>query len=353
LIAVVCTKHLAVEMNMTTTWDMPRIITSQYKQYVQYATKKEPIEMLKKTNISWCDYSWNVAVGCTKVDSDCTMCYMYRDSMARTRYNPNQVRRTKTVFDKPLRIKEPSRIFTSSLTDFFHQDIDPYRWEAFDIIRRCPQHTFQILTKRPERVMECLKQAIVNAIDAHTDTPISKKKIDDFMALQDWLNLWIMGTPPPNVWLGTSCGSQKAANIRIPELLKIPAYIRFLSLEPLHGPINFYDGELRGHTWHIAYNHDGKEAELSMDIDWVIIGGESGNDTGNYRYRPCEIEWIQYLVEELVWEEIPVFVKQLGTCLSKQYGLKDRHGGDMDEWPESLNYLKKREFPVNQNNIPV
>ena len=305
---------------------------------------------LKKTNIQWTDHTWNISVGCTKIDSDCKFCYMYRNSMARTRYNPNQVRRTITVFDKPLRIKEPSKIFTSSLTDFFHEAIDPYRWEALDIIRRCPQHTFQILTKRPERVMECLKQAIVNAIDTHSSTPVSKKKIDDFMAFQDWLNLWIMGQPPANVWLGTSCGSQQAANIRIPELQKIPAAIRFLSLEPLHGPINFYEPELRHHTWDITYTdlghgNIGKDAELIMEVDWVIIGGESGWDTGNYRYRPCEIEWISDLVNELVWEEIPVFVKQLGTHLAKQYGLKDRHGGDMDEWSDSLNKLKVRKFP--------
>lgn len=132
--------------------------------------------MSEKSAIQWTDATWNIARGCTKVDEDCKYCYMYRDSFGSTRYNPLDVVRTKTVFDLPLRIKEPSKIFTCSLTDFFHEAIDGYRNEAWDIIRRCPQHTFQVLTKRPERIWKCLPE--------------------------DWGDGW------PNVWLGTSVGSE-------------------------------------------------------------------------------------------------------------------------------------------------
>jgi protein gp37 len=77
-------------------------------------------------------------------------------------------------------------------------------------------------------------------------------------------------------------------------------------------------------------------------IDWVIVGGESGNETGKYRYRPCDIKWIENIVDDCKAEGVAVFVKQLGTYLSKQLGLKDRHGGIIDEWPE---HLRVREFP--------
>ncbi len=116
-----------------------------------------------KTNIQWTDVSWNIARGCTKVDADCKFCYMYRDSYDNTRYNPLEVVRTKTVFDLPLKVKEPSKIFTCSLTDFFHPAIDLYRDDAWDIIRRCPQHTFQILTKRPERIIEHTPEEFIKA----------------------------------------------------------------------------------------------------------------------------------------------------------------------------------------------
>jgi protein gp37 len=251
--------------------------------------------MGKESSIQWTDSTWNVARGCTKVDEDCKFCYMYRDSMDSTRYNPLNVVRTKTVFNLPLRLKEPSKIFTSSLTDFFHEAIDGYRNEAWDIIRQCPQHTFQILTKRPERIMEHLPE--------------------------DWGDGW------DNVWLGTSVGSQKAIK-RLHELEEVTAKTTFVSFEPLHTEIT---------------------QSFVGRVDWIIIGGESGNEKGKYRYRPCEIEWIENIIrgyreagKEGYTHETAIFVKQLGTHLSKQLGLKDRHGGDINEWPE---HLRIREFP--------
>lgn len=246
---------------------------------------------MAKSNIQWTDFTWNIARGCTKVDEDCKFCYMYRDSMDSTRYNPLNVVRTKTVFNLPLKLKEPSKIFTCSLTDFFHESIDEYRNEAWDIIRKCPQHTFQILTKRPERINDYLPK--------------------------DWGDGW------DNVWMGTSVGSEKGRD-RIYEILKVPAKTRFISFEPL---------------W--------QQVDMNLDIsdlcnlDWAIIGGESGNEKGKYRYRPCEIEWIEELIKDLT-PTTAIFVKQLGTHLSKQLGLKDRHGGDINEWPE---HLRIREFP--------
>ena len=254
--------------------------------------------MGKNSNIQWTDATWNVARGCTKVDADCKFCYMYRDSLNETRYVPNDVVRTKTVFNLPYRLKERSRIFTSSLTDFFHPAIDSYRQEAWDIIKYCPHHTFQILTKRPERINECLPP--------------------------DWDD----NVTYAHVWLGTSVGSNDSRH-RIQQLLDCNTNgVRFLSLEPLHGPVDL--------------NYDILDL---LKLDWVIIGGESGNDNGKYRYRPCKLEWIESIIRE-VGPTSAVFVKQLGTHLAKQLNLKDRHGGDWSEWPE---HLRVRQFPILNN----
>jgi protein gp37 len=203
----------------------------------------------------------------------------------------------------PLKLKEPSKIFTCSLTDFFLADLDGFRNEAWDIIRRCPQHTFQILTKRPENIADRLPD--------------------------DWGDGW------PNVWLGTSVGSQDSIE-RIAQLVNVhaPNSAFFLSLEPLHGPIDLYKAIMTVREM---------EFNVMPAIDWVIVGGESGHDTGKYRYRPCELKWIEDIVSFCKREGIAVFVKQLGTHLSKEMKLSDRHGGDINEFPE---HLQIREFPV-------
>ncbi len=259
------------------------------------------------TNISWTDISWNISRGCTKIDDDCARCYMYRDS-ERFKYDAKSVIRTKGVFTLPLRVKEPSKIFTCSLTDFFHEEIDSYRNEAWDIIRKCPRHTFQILTKRPERIVDHLPP--------------------------DWGNGW------DNVWLGTSVGHQKAVDIRVPILLTIPSKIRFLSVEPLLESVDLtnsqYGNQLTNPLSGIG------DITPTPKIDWVICGAESGNNTGKYRYRECKLEWIEKIVDQCKSANVPVFVKQLGTHLAKEMKLKDRHGGDWLEWPD---HLKIREFP--------
>lgn len=270
-----------------------------------------------KSAIQWTDATWNVARGCTKVDEDCKFCYMYRDSMDSTRYNPLDIVRTKTVFDLPLKLKEPSKIFTSSLTDFFHEAIDPYREEAWAIIRKCPQHTFQILTKRPERILKNL--------------PTYWDEIRD------------------RVWLGASVGSQAGIHRAI-ELIKLrdKAKVLFLSIEPMHTEINFrweYNPAfehrrveiIEGERKRVVSQH-----ELLMNVDWVIIGGESGHETGKYRYRQCKLEWIEQLVAHCKEANVPVFVKQMGTWLAKELKMTDRHGGNIDEFPE---HLRIREFP--------
>lgn len=260
--------------------------------------------MAEKSKIQWTDATWNIAVGCSKVDEDCKYCYMYRESLNGTRYEPKTVRKTKTVFNLPMKLKEPSKIFTSSLTDFFHEDCDQFRNEAWDIIRKCPQHTFQILTKRPERIANNLPK--------------------------DWNENF------NHVWLGTSVGSEKGTK-RMYDLMWVFDFYRnggldlrkpttFISFEPLHERIdcNF---DISTIIW----------------FDWVIVGGESGNENGQYKYRPCKLEWIEEIVNTFNGCGVAVFVKQLGTYLAKELKLSDRHGGNFDEFPANLQI---REFPI-------
>jgi protein gp37 len=119
------------------------------------------------------------------------------------------------------------------------------------------------------------------------------------------------------------------------DLSTVPAHKLFLSLEPLHGHVDIHKAtiwveEIQEHLY------------VLPAFDWVIVGGESGNDNGRYRYRPCELQWIETIVGVCQENDIPVFVKQLGTHLAKQMKLKDRHGGDIAEFPK---HLQVREFP--------
>lgn len=246
---------------------------------------------MAKTNIGWTDFSWNIARGCSKVDEDCKFCYMFRDSFNNKRYDPATVVKTKTVFRLPLKIKEPSRIFVSSLTDVFHEGCDPFRNEMWEIIEKCPHHIFQVLTKRPER------------IDKNTPEHIRKMT---------------------NVWFGTSVGSQKSIH-RLNTLMDTECAIRFVSFEPLHGPVDLSGIDLSG-------------------LNWAIIGGESGNNKGKYRFRECRTAWMEDIISKLP-SQTSVFVKQMGTHLAKELGMSDRHGTAMSEFPESL---RKQNFPVNE-----
>lgn len=302
---------------------------------------RNPQKSAVQTSIQWTDFTINFWIGCFKVDEECKYCYMYRD-FARLGRNPREVRLvSQKTIDKKLKAANalatlrrnigdptPVKIFLSSWTDVFLEEADAHRPGLWELIRQNPQLTFQVLTKRPERIAANLPA--------------------------DW------GTGYPNVWLGTSVGHQ-AGMRRLDALCKVPAVIRFLSAEPLLGPIYIKPYlspcSERCHQYEIhdevydCYNHNpGRPL-----IQWVIIGGESGNDHGKYTYRQCELPWIKDIIHQCrsVSNSSPraesrgdgpaIFLKQLGTWLSKKYHLSDRHGGDMNEWPVDLHI---REFPT-------
>lgn len=222
------------------------------------------------TGISWTEETWNPWMGCTKVSEGCDHCYMFREQRQYGN-DPEIVRRSKTKFDFPLKLKNPSLIFTCSWSDWFHVDADQWREEAWEIVRATPQHTYQILTKRPGRIARCLPS--------------------------DWGDGW------PNVWLGTSVESVDFLS-RVRVLREIPAALRFISAEPLLGPLTGLD-------------LDG--------IGWVITGGESGPD-----YRPIHVEWVREIRDLCLAAGIPFHHKQWG-------GIRPKSGGkllDGREWCE-------------------
>jgi protein gp37 len=219
---------------------------------------------------------------------------MYRDK-ERYGQDPTTVLRSKSNFNDPLKWKEPKRVFTCSWSDFFIEEADPWRAEAWDIIKKTPHLTYQILTKRPERIVQCLPK--------------------------DWGD-----DGYENVWLGFSAENTKTFEKRADIFLnQINARIRFVSFEPLIESID--PGIIR---------------EYDIAFEWAIIGGESGNESGRYRYRRMEWPWAIEIVNVLQILKIPVFVKQLGTYTSKLCEFKDRHGGNIDEWPYKL---RVRQFP--------
>lgn len=266
--------------------------------------KKTGCDMAYNTKIQWARSSWNPWSGCHKVSAGCKFCYMYRDK-DRFGLDPTVVQRSKSRFNDPLKWEDGRLIFTCSWSDFFVEEADQWRDEAWDIIRKTPHHTYQILTKRPHRIADCLPH--------------------------DWGDGW------DNVWLGVSIEDQKVCYPRLQWLLRTPAKVRFISAEPLLSSIFFDFGSPFGY----------EPMTIKKMVDWVIVGGESGNDTGKWRYRECNIHWIEAVIGQCQLHNIPVFVKQLGTGLSKQLGLKDRHGGDINEFPE---HLRIRQMPIIKNS---
>lgn len=281
------------------------------------------------TNIEWTDKTWNPIVGCTKVSAGCKNCYaktlhdQRHKAYLAGKPMPAQYAKPFEVLqlmperlNHPRSWKKPQRVFVNSVSDLFHEDVpDDFLCDVFKVMGREKRHTFQVLTKRAERMQRFMREQT----NAH-----AIRSLDDPEFCVQW--------PYPNVWLGVSVENQ-ATKCGIDELRKIPAKVRFLSCEPLLEDLGELD--LTG-------------------IHWCIIGGESGTDA-----RPCNIDWIRSIVRQCRAAHVPVFVKQLGSKptgglagewvsvgakleLSGGVKLCDHKGGDPAEWPTDL---RVREFP--------
>ncbi len=233
--------------------------------------------MAKLSSIEWTESTWNPWHGCIKVSPGCKNCYMYRGKK-RWGNDPRNVVLSRTTFEDPLSWSKPRLIFACSWSDWFVEDADSWRERAWDIIRQTPHHTYQILTKRPERALDCLPD--------------------------DWGKGW------PNVWLGVSIETQ-AYLYRKDILRRVPAYLRFISAEPLLGPINL--GSLEA-------------------IHWVITGGESGPE-----YRPMDSEWASSIRRQCQSSGVLFFHKQNGGTkrINDSWGGRILDGRTWDEIPSS------------------
>lgn len=229
---------------------------------------------------------------------------LHRDGYAAARWTGKVVIDPRTLA-KPLSWRKPRRIFVNSMSDLFHESLANEEIAAvFGVMAACPQHTFQILTKRAKRMSEWFEwvtsthfprpgvppgEHVCELIQRYAAGATSLS--DGFPVLRRFQ--W----PLPNVWLGVSVENQDAADERIPDLLATPAAVRFLSVEPMIGPV-------RLHAW-LGREHGLRQIGAPPGIHWVIAGCESGPGA-----RPCDVEWLRPLRDQCAAAEVPFFLKQ-------------------------------------------
>ena len=236
--------------------------------------------MSRRSSIEWTEMTWNPVTGCSKVSPGCLNCYAERMSrrlhaMGAARYAHGfELTTHDDALDAPLHWKAPRKVFVNSMSDLFHRDVPlAFIHRVFDVMKQCPQHQFQILTKRSQRLRSL---AAASALE------------------------W-----PANVWMGVSVEDQKRAR-RALDLAQVPAHVRFLSVEPLLGPIE----------------------ELPLEgIHWVIVGGESGPGA-----RPMQPQWVDDILAQCRAHDVPFFFKQWGGIQKHRTGRALR-GRTFDEMP--------------------
>lgn len=260
------------------------------------------------TKIEWCKNkdgsqgkTWNPVTGCTKISPGCQNCYaerMAKRLRGRCGYDtekPFKVTLHPDRLEEPLHWRKPSTVFVCSMGDLFHEDVPRWiRFEVMDIILQAKQHIFLILTKRPANMKDFFEWYYAKA--GRTTETIK------------------------NLWLGITAENQEMADLRIPILLQIPATVRFVSVEPMLGPVDLtrVGGDWHGHGRIDALNGRRNIEEYIFEyslrwktercekIDWVICGSESGPNR-----RPANIEWIRSLENQCVAAGVPFFLKQM------------------------------------------
>lgn len=277
--------------------------------------------MADATNIEWTDSTWNPTTGCDKVSPGCDNCYAMTlaprlKAMGSAHYQTDGDPRTsgpgfgfamhRDALTIPLKWRRSRRIFVNSMSDLFHSDITTeFLADVFAVMAAAPQHTFQVLTKRPGRMRSILSsaawpEALVKS--EHWPTDVDPE------------------LPLPNVWLGTSVEDQKRAELRIPALQQTPAAVHFLSCEPLLGPVDIINGI--GDSW-------------MTNIEWVIVGGESGRGA-----RPMRASWARSLRDQCEAAGVAFLFKQWGshdehgTPMHKKIAGRLLDGRTWDEFPE-------------------
>lgn len=315
--------------------------------------------MSDKTQIEWTDSTWNPVRGCTKVSSGCDNCYAmsvanrfkqpgmpYEGLVSQLNGRPQwngKIRLVPEILDQPLRWVKPRMVFVNSMSDLFHPDV-PFEFidKVFAVMSCTTRHTYQILTKRPKRMLEYFTEYLT--YDNVFDDP------DQISPLAVWPQ-WVAYRegkrggydncgpifPYKNVWLGVSVEDQKTANERIPILLKCPAKVRWVNAEPMLGPIDLSD--LIEHVNPATEHHysclslDGIELEddprCGATIGWVVTGGESGPNS-----RPPHPDWFRSIRDQCDVAGTAFFFKQWGEYAPNWYNDKNGHKIPGTEWME-------------------
>lgn len=339
-----------------------------------------------KTGISWTNATANVVVGCDRVSPGCTNCYAERLAATRLKHTDRykglavirdngvprwtgNVRLVPKAIEQILRWEKPRKIFLTAMGDPFHKELSDLEIAVlFGVMAACRQHTFQVLTKRPERMVEWFKnyevdriqETTIDWLSEHTEAELGCGSAFD---PDDW--------PLKNVWLGVTAEDQKRADERVPVLLGVPAAKRFVSAEPLLEALDLSAwldpiAIVCAIAHHRHTNHDcngggegarcngcGLDWENGRGLDWIIVGGESGPGA-----RRFDIAWARSIVRQCADAKVACFVKQLGAvpvipesewrkeggrliCPGAPDGfarlaLQDKAGADPAEWPEDL-----------------
>lgn len=272
--------------------------------------------------IEWTDHTFNPWWGCIRVSPGCEHCYAetFSNRLGLALWGPAATTERRVYGEKhwnePLkwnrdaeRHRVRKRVFCASMADVFedHPRAEQQRPLLWETIEQTPWLDWQLLTKRPENINRMVP----------------------------WGDAW-----PANVWIGTSVENQEMADKRIPILLRVPAKVRFLSMEPLLGPV-----DLERYLWKQSpdgFNFfTGERAETMYEatrlLHWLICGGESGPHA-----RPMHPDWARSLRDQCQDAGVPFFMKQLGSVQARETGLRDKKGGDLAEWPADLRF---REMP--------
>jgi len=286
---------------------------------------------MTRSKIDWTDEVWNPVRGCSVVSAGCKNCYAMRQahrfSGAGQPYEgltelrsgkptwTGAVKLVPDALEMPLRWRKPRRVFVNSMSDLFHDGV-PFEFivRVFAVMQASPHHTFQVLTKRPERALaffEWLNDQRGVTFKAYPDYVCAyeaARALDDnrWSEVRDCGRPW----PLPNVWLGVSVEDQAAADKRIPLLLRCPAAVRWISAEPLLGPVDLRQDWVRmmdGTEWEgtPAFEERATYAEL---LDWVVVGGESGPG-----HRTLDLAWARSIRAQCADAGVPFFMKQTGS----------------------------------------
>lgn len=259
------------------------------------------------TKIEWADKVWNPVTGCSKVSQGCKYCYAER--LANRFWGKRKF--TDVIchedrLEEPLKWRKPALVFVNSMSDLFHDDVPlGFINRVWTKMIESPQHTYMVLTKRPKRMLHVLGNYAIQ----------------------------------PNIWLGVSCEDQRAADERVPLLLQTPAAVRFVSCEPLLGKINLYwlRGEEKSDSVGRKYN---KALNGMEQLDWVIVGGESGPGA-----RPMHQDWVRHLLDQCLGYGVPFFFKQWGEWMPAGQGIaenvKKEQLHHFDDWSVSARVGKK------------